>query len=270
MELKLKTDPGTDLEELVKQAGGYYFYDNDGPNDYGEVLRLYQLSKARKSEYEDQYKNTFKRERELVENIKHAAIFLGIYVGLVVLYFIVEWLFVISPGTKNTWKGFLATVHFLLLFTIVIGAVLVAIPFTLNLLKQIYLYKMLTNPAHSLDDDREKFKVITLIDERRFVQGKITEYYRLFGAFEELDKECKGLFYSRESKEKADELMSSLTPQLIADMHSFTNQEHYNAKSIKGKESISAWWIIAGAMIPLLIALFAIASGLAKSSGMGF
>lgn len=263
MGFELKSSPDTNVEDLVKAAGGNYYFDNDGPNDYGEILRLYQSAKQVRTEYELQYSNTYVREKELVDNIRHAIYYLGAYFSLFLIDIIVKAVFVNISGFKNTLKGLLATVHYGMLFAIAIGAVLVALPFTLNLLKQIYLYRMLTNPSHSLDDDRAKFKVVTLQNERAFLQQRMDEYNRLFGQLEILDKNCKGVFYSYENKQKADELMACFTPKDIADMHSFVNSIEFRAKSVAGKESISAWWIVVGAMVPLIWAIFAIAQGMA-------
>ena len=269
MEFKLKADQNIDVDKLVETAGqSGFFYDNDGPNDYGEILRLYQIGKQLKAEYEIQHKNTYIREKELKDNIKYAAIFLGVFVGMIVLDIVVKYIFGCVPDNANTVLGFLAFMHFGLLFLIAIGAVLVAVPFTVNLLKQIYLYRMLTDRSHGLDDDREKFKVITLADERRFLEEKIAEYYRLFGALDQIDKNCKGVFYSYENKDMADEVMASYDERAIADMHKFSNVQEFRANSTVGKDSISAWWILAGAMIPLVFAILVIGQGLADGSGM--
>ena len=264
MGFELKSSPDTNVEDLVKAAGGNYYFDNDGPNDYGEILRLYQSAKQVRTEYELQYSNTFIREKELESNIRHAICYMGAYFSLFILDIIVKAIFNSISGFRNTFKGILATMHFGLLLAIAIGAVLVALPFTLNLLKQIYLYRMLTNPSQSLDDDRAKFKVVTLQNERAFLQQRMDEYNRLFGQLEILDKNCKGVFYSYENKQKADELMACFTPKDIADMHSFVNSIEFRAKSVAGKESISAWWIVVGAMVPLIWAIFAIAQGMAS------
>ena len=265
MGFNLRSDPDIDIDKLVEAAGNKGFvYDPDGSNDYGEILRLYQIGKQLKEEYQMQYSNTFKRERDLKNNIKHAAIYLGIYVGMIVLALLAKFAFGLVPGVINTAKGILASMYFILLLFITIGAVLVAVPFTVNMLKQIYLYKMLTDPKHSLDDDRAKFKIVTLIDERRFLQQKIAEFGRLFGELERLDQSTRGVFYSHENKAKADAIMAKYDQRTIADMHRFSNIEEFRAKSIAGKETISAWWIMVGAMIPLILAILAIGSGLAK------
>lgn len=271
MGFELKSDPDVNIDELVRTAGEKgFFYDDSGPNDYGEILRLYQIGKQLNDEYEMQYNNTFVREKEIRSNLKHAIIYLSIYVGMFVLDELVKFAFGLIPGTTNTAKGFLALLHYILLLGIVVGAVLVAVPFTVNLLKQYYLYKMLTDPTPKLNDDRAKYKVITLADERRFLQGKLAEYQRLYGAMEKLDKRCKGIFYSYENKKQADELMASFDRKTIADMHRFSNVEEFRAKSIAGKESISAWWIFIGALIPLVIAIFSIANGLKETHIPGF
>ena len=271
MGYELKGDPDVNVDELVSSAGQKgFFFDDSGPNDYGEILRLYQIGKQLNTEYQLQYDNTFVRERELKSNIKHAGLFLGIYVGMIVLDELIKAVFGMISISSSSIRGFLALMHYILLFGIVAGAVLVALPFTMNLLKQCYLYKMLTDPKHELDDDRAKFKVITLVDERRFLQQKLSEYQRLYGELEKLDKNCKGLFFSYENKARADELMASYDRKTIADMHRFSNIEEFRAKSVVGKESISAWWILVGAMIPLVIAIFEIASGLANTHIPGF
>ncbi|MBR1675239.1 MAG: hypothetical protein IJ703_12010 [Eubacterium sp.] len=271
MAYELKSDANIDVEKLVSDAGqNSFFFDDSGPNDYGEILRLYQIGRQLKEEYELQYKNTYVRERELKSNMKHAALLLGLYVGMIVMDLLVKYLFGIITDFKGTFKGFLAFMHFALLFGIAIGAVLVAIPFTVNLLKQMYLYKMLTNPAHELDDDRERYHVITLNDERKFLRYKIAEYDRLFGRLDKVDTHYTGVLYSKGNKVKADHIMASYTKKDMDDMHRFSNLEEFRAQSTKEKEKISAWWIMAGAMIPMIIAILVIAGGLSGQINPGF
>jgi hypothetical protein len=271
MGYELKGNPDVNVDELVKAAGQKgFFFESGTTKDYGEILRLYQIGKSLKEGYQLQYKNTYVREKELKSNMKHAGLLLGLYAGLIVLDLLVVYLFGQMPGFRNTIRGFLSFTHYALMFLIAIGAVLVAVPFTMNLLKQIYLYRMLTNPTEKLDDDREKFHVITLNDERKFLKEKMKEYNRLFGALDRLDENCKGVFYTAENKAKADSIMETITKQDLDAMHKFSNIEEFRAKSIAGKESISAWWILVGAMIPLAIALGAIASGISQTSLPGF
>ena len=260
MGLQLKGDP-EEIDKILKSSENVYYFDDAGIDDT-EVVSLYSRARHVKDEYEFQYETTFTREKEVVSGMKTSAIYVGICIAVYALYIIVEMLFFRAPELITTWKSILAVIHVILMFFVFLVTVCILLPCSINFLKQCYMYFLYTGKAKKWDDARDKYHTININDEREFLKRKLSDYERLFGEFEKIDKSRTALFHTKEEQLQVNELVKSINKNTIDEMHRFINHIDYKAPNYVDKRDISGWWALLNAAIVLAIAFYSLASGM--------
>ena len=173
---------------------------------------------------------TYQRENALKENVMNSVRFF-IFHGAMILLFFVNYLFYTLNIDSITVKGIIALVHYVLGLGITLSSLIIIPVFFINFLKQYYLYGVLTEKNAFFSWLKLEHNMISLKDERYFLENKIWE-------LDDFDKKGK-----------------QPTNENVEFLQKYSEFVDYHATSTVERSAISKWWLMAGVFLSLFIGL---------------
>ena len=173
---------------------------------------------------------TYQRENTLKENVMNSVRFFIFYFALILVYYINLGLYSMNFESVTV-KGIIALVHYGVGLSISLGSLFIVPVFFFNFLKQYYLYGVLTEKNEFFRWIKLEHNMVSLKDERYFLENKIWE-------LDDFDKRGK-----------------EPTNENVEFIQKYTMFVDYHATSTIERSAISKWWILFGVFVSIIMGL---------------